>query len=86
MFTNLMANSSPRIICEEILHSCSKNWSLCPFPTYNLVIDVSQVYCGGFFHFEIEIWPQLAPFLDGLLADDMPDFAICLGCKIKDFH
>ncbi|KAL7534120.1 hypothetical protein ACHAXR_007833 [Thalassiosira sp. AJA248-18] len=86
---NISALSSPtetpRVVREQILHSCSEgDQSLCPFPTYDIVIDVSQVYCGGFFHWEIEIWPRIAPFLDGLNA--MPDFAIRIGCEIKDFH
>jgi len=82
-FANL--TETPHILREEMLQSCSRNQS-CPFPTYNLVIDVSQVYCGGFFHWSIEIWPRIAPFLDALLAHDMPDFAIRIGCEMKDFH
>ena len=62
------------------------NQSSCPFPSYDLVIDVSQVYCGGFFHWSVEIWPRIAPFLDALLEDDIPDFAIRIGCEMKDFH
>ncbi len=42
---------------------------------------MTQVYCNAFFHFYIEIWGRIAPFLDLLLADDMPDFIIRLGCE-----
>ena len=67
--------------------SSSNNTTSCPYPTYDLVIDVSQVYCVGFFHFTIEVWPRIAPFLDALLANDMPPFAIRLGCgALTDFH
>ncbi len=33
-------------------------------------------------------WPRIAPFLDGLLAEDMPNFAIRVGCGsgLKEFH
>lgn len=77
---------------QKHLPSCSSatnqsSSSNCPYPTYDLVIDVSQVYCIGFFHFTIEVWPRIAPFLDALLAKDMPPFAIRLGCApLADFH
>ena len=68
---------------DEKSYSSSK----CPYPTYDIVIDVSQVYCNGFFHFSNEVWPRIAPFLDSLLSDDMPPFAIRIGCSsIRDFH
>ncbi len=33
-------------------------------------------------------WPRIGPFLDGLLAKDMPNFAIRLGCEadLKELH
>jgi len=77
---------------QKHLPSCSSatnqsSSSDCPYPTYDLVIDVSQVYCIDFFHFTIEVWPRIAPFLDALLAKDMPSFAIRLGCgPLADFH
>ena len=69
-----------------MLYSCSVDQSSCPFPSYKLAIDVSRVYCGGFFHWSIEIWPRIAPFLDALLEDDILDFSIRIGCEMKDFH
>ena len=40
---------------NEIIKTCAEDYaSKCPFPSYDLVIDVTQVYCGGFFHFTIE--------------------------------
>lgn len=65
---------------KDLLSCMSNNTSSCPYPTYDIVIDVSQVYCAGFFHFLVEIWPRIAPFMDALLADDMSPFAIRLGC------
>ncbi len=44
----------PNILRNEIIKTCAEDASKCPFPTYDLVIDVTQVYCGGFFHFTIE--------------------------------
>ena len=51
-FANL--TKTPRILRNEILKSCSSSKDQCPFPTYDLVFDVTQVYCGGFFHWMIE--------------------------------
>lgn len=33
-------------------------------------------------------WPRIGPFLDGLLAEDMPYFAIRVGCEagLKELH
>lgn len=33
-------------------------------------------------------WPRIGPFLDGLLAEDMPNFAIRVGCEsgLEEFH
>ena len=33
-------------------------------------------------------WPRIGPFLDGLLAENMPNFAIRIGCEssLKEFH
>lgn len=33
-------------------------------------------------------WPRIGPFLDGLLAEDMPNFAIRVGCEagVKELH
>ena len=46
--------STPHILRNKIIDSCAKNESECPFPTYDLVIDVHQVFSHGFFHFIIE--------------------------------
>jgi len=88
--TNKMNKSSftpltntPRVLHAQILHTCSKNPLLCPFPTYDVVIELTQVYCVAFFHFTVEICHRMAPFLIGLLADVMPTFAICFGCDSK---
>ena len=86
----LPASTSPHALREKILmEMCSSNANegdKCPFPKYDLVIDLFQAYCEGFFHLAIEILPRIAPFLDTLLADDMPNFAIRIGCeKIQDF-
>lgn len=80
-----LLNSTSLNFREEILHICSTNQRECPFPTYDLVLSVEQVYCGEFFHFVIEIWGRIAPFLDGLMAEDMPKFAIRPGCSAA-FH
>jgi hypothetical protein len=52
IFANL--TKTPHILRNEIIKTCAADESKCPFPTYDLVIDVTQVYCGGFFHFMIE--------------------------------
>ena len=39
---------------NEIIKTCAVDESKCPFPTFDLVIDVTQVYCQGFFHWMIE--------------------------------
>ncbi len=62
--TNLEANRNdtifahlkrtPNMLRNEVIKTCAEDASKCPFPTYDLVIDVTQVYCGGFFHFTIE--------------------------------
>jgi hypothetical protein len=43
-------------------------------------------YCGETFHWYIEIWPRIAPFLPSLLADDAPSIAIYIGCKVQGYH
>jgi len=85
-FANL--TRTPHVLRQEILRSCSDETShICPFQTYDLVIELQQVYCGGYFHWFIEIWPRIAPFLESLLAADMPKFAIRIGCnEVKEFH
>ncbi len=45
---------TPHILRNEIIKTCAADESKCPFPTYDLVIDVTQAYCGGFFHWMIE--------------------------------
>lgn len=45
---------TPNMLRNEIIKTCAEDASKCPFPSYDLVIDVTQVYCGGFFHFTIE--------------------------------
>ena len=45
---------TPNMLRNEIIKTCAEDVSKCPFPSYDLVIDVTQVYCGGFFHFTIE--------------------------------
>ena len=78
--SNSTATATATTVTKPSVGSSSNNTTSCPYPTYDLVIDVSQVYCTGFFHFTIEVWPRIAPFLDALLANDMPPFAIRLGC------
>ena len=46
--------SSPHMLRNKIIETCAKNEKGCPFPTYDLVIDVYQVYCNAVFHFMIE--------------------------------
>mmetsp|Transcript_11780 Transcript_11780/g.25715 ORF Transcript_11780/g.25715 Transcript_11780/m.25715 type:complete len:725 (+) Transcript_11780:2-2176(+) len=65
---------------EETLDLCAKDEERCPFPVYEIVIQLHQCYCNAFFHFSIEIWPRIAPFLETLLSDDVPQFAIRIGC------
>jgi hypothetical protein len=53
VFANL--TKMPHILCNEIINTCAEDES--PkflFPTYGLVIDGTQVFCGGFFHWMIE--------------------------------
>jgi len=80
--------NSRHYLRNEIIKTCAEDDSKCPFPTFDLVIDITQVYCGGFFHWMIEIWPRIGPFLDGLLSENMPKFAIRIGCESSQigFH
>jgi len=54
---------TPHILRNEIIKTCAEDESKCPYPTYDLVIDVTQVFCGAFFHWIIESALLVQPFL-----------------------
>ena len=72
---------------EKIIELCTESQDICDFPTYDFVIDMYNSWSGWVYHFIIETFPRIIPFLDGLLADDeMPSFAIRWGVPLKPWH
>ena len=72
---------------ERIIELCTESQDECDFPTYEFVIDMYNGWSGWVYHFIIETFPRIIPFLDGLLADDeIPSFAIRWGVQLKPWH
>lgn len=59
---------------HALMHKCSEPGGTCPVQRFKKVMAISQVFHNQYFHFMIEIWPRIAPFVDGLNKDD--DFMI----------
>lgn len=53
---------------------------------HDFVVQIFQSYCDAYFHWYIEIFPRIAPFLDALLVDDAPRVTIHIGCDIQPWH
>eukprot|EP01082_Thalassiosira_pseudonana_P006326 g6188.t1 g6188 contig20:1032949-1034593(+) len=86
-FAKRSDSADPRALREDVIQTCSDNDDKqCPFEKFGIVINLMQAYCGETFHWYIEIWPRIAPFLPSLLADDAPSIAIHIGCKVQGYH
>ncbi len=49
-------------------------------------MQLFQSYCDAYFHWYIEIFPRVVPFLDALHADDAPRVTVRIGCDIQPWH
>ena len=65
------ANLTHEQVKGEIFKVCAEgNAEICPYPIYNKVISLYQKKCNSYFHFMVEVWPRIAPWLDEIVADD----------------
>jgi hypothetical protein len=54
---------------DSLQRDCRAGSSACPIPRHKKVVYLSQVYAGEYFHFAMEIWPRVAPFIEAFRRD-----------------
>lgn len=54
---------------DKLQELCRGAGTECPIQKHKKVVFLTQVFGMEYFHFVVEIWPRIAPFLPGLLAD-----------------
>jgi hypothetical protein len=76
-------NNDPRT-AKDLQQRCqapSGEADTCPFPRHKKVVFLSQIFAGGYFHFVMEIWPRIAPFIEAFRRDPDLVFHTCAESK-----
>jgi len=60
--------AQPKTI-HQVHRICAVSPEECPYPVHDRIMHIAQVYMNALFHFAVEIWPKIAPFLALLQAD-----------------
>lgn len=64
-----------KVYIGDIYKQCSMNSDFkCTVPRHNKIFVIDQAFHNQYFHFIIEVWPRIAPFLNDILED--PEFKI----------
>eukprot|EP00037_Helgoeca_nana_P026649 m.301502 g.301502 ORF g.301502 m.301502 type:complete len:613 (-) comp27276_c1_seq6:320-2158(-) len=77
-------NNDPRT-AKDLQQRCqapSGEADTCPFPRHKKVVFLSQIFAGEYFHFVMEIWPRIAPFIEAFRRD--PDLVFHTSSESKE--